>query len=238
LAIDQVRPEDSAALDNPVWSALAGPHQSLAGRLPDLAWYPPSIAPFAAIPAADIVPDLEAARAQGLADSVYFVGACPKSLPAGWRVVSNSNVLQLFPAGESLGTDEEAGTVLGGDDRAAMRELTRIAFPDFFRERTAELGLYLGIYEGGILIAMAGERMALPGLQEISGVCTHPGFAGRGHSRRLTRALLTRHRRRGVASFLHVSEGNAGARRLYESMGFVTRANLPMCKVERAADHC
>jgi ribosomal protein S18 acetylase RimI-like enzyme len=238
LAIDHVRPEDSAALDNPVWSALAGPHRNLAGRLPDLAWYPPSIAPFAAIPAADIVPDLEAARAQGLADSVYFVGACPKSLPAGWRVVSNSNVLQLFPAGESLGTDEETGTVLGGDDRAAMRELTRIAFPDFFRERTAELGLYLGIYEGGILIAMAGERMALPGLQEISGVCTHPGYAGRGHARRLTRALLTRHRRRGVASFLHVSEGNAGARRLYESMGFLTRASLPMCKVERAADHC
>ena len=235
--IDQVRPENPAALDNPVWSALGGPHQTLAGRLPDLAWYPPSIAPFAAIPVAGIVPDLEAARAQGLADSVYFVGVCPKSLPPGWHVVSNSNVLQLLPAGESLRTDEEAGTILGENDRTAMRELTRVAFPDFFRERTAELGLYLGIYEAGILIAMAGERMALAGLQEISGVCTHPGFAGRGHARRLTRALLTRHRRRGVASFLHVSEGNTGARRLYESMGFVTRANLPMCKVERAAEH-
>jgi GNAT superfamily N-acetyltransferase len=230
-------PEDSAALDNPVWSALGGPHRSLAGRQSDLAWYPPSIAPFAAIPAAGILPDLEAARAQGLADSVYFVGACPKSLPPGWRVVSNSNVLQLFPIGESLGADEDAGTVLGEDDRAAMHELTRIAFPDFFRERTAELGLYLGIYEGGTLIAMAGERMVLAGLQEISGVCTRPGFGGRGHARKLTRALLTRHRRRGVASFLHVSEGNAGARRLYESMGFLTRASLPMCKVERAAEH-
>jgi FR47-like protein len=207
--VDQIRPEDSAALDNPVWSALDGPHRNLAGRLSNLAWYPPSIAPFAAIPAADIVPDLEAARAQGLADSVYLVGVCPKSLPPGWHVVSNSNVLQLLPAGESLRTDEEAGIILGEDDRAGMRELTRIAFPDFFRERTAELGLYLGIYEGGTLIAMAGERMALAGRQEISGVCTHPGFAGRGH-----------------------------ARRLYESMGFVTRASLAMCKVERAAEQC
>jgi hypothetical protein len=34
-------------------------------------------------------------------------------------------------------------------------------------------------------------------------------------------------------SFLHVSEGNAAARRLYESMGFVMRASLPMAKVER-----
>jgi GNAT superfamily N-acetyltransferase len=237
LVIDPVWPEDSAALDNPVWSALAGPHRSLAGRLPELVWYPPSMAPFAAVPVADIVPDLEAARARGLADSVYFVGACPKALPAGWRVVSNSNVLQLFPAGENLRIEEDAGTVLGSDDRGAMTELTRIAFPDFFRERTAELGLYLGIYDSGTLIAMAGERMALAGLQEISGVCTHPGFGGRGHARRLTRALLTRHRRRGVASFLHVSEGNGGARRLYESMGFVRRTTLPMCKVERAAEH-
>ena len=51
--------------------------------------------------------------------------------------------------------------------------------------------------------------------------------------RRLTRALFGRHRRRGVRSFLHVSEGNAGARRLYDSMGFVVRASLLMCKVER-----
>jgi len=114
-----------------------------------------------------------------------------------------------------------------------MRELTQIAFPDFFRERTRELGLYLGVYDGARLVAMAGERLALAGLQEISGVCTHPDFAGRGHARRLTRALLSRHRRRGVGSFLHVSEGNAGARRLYASMGFVVRASLLMCKVER-----
>lgn len=78
--------------------------------------------------------------------------------------------------------------------------------------------------------------MALTGLQEISGVCTHPDYGGRGHARRLTRALLSRHRRRGISSFLHVSEGNAGARRLYESMRFVVRAGLGMHKVQRLAD--
>ena len=218
-----------------MWSALGGPHQNLARRLHDLAWYPPSIAPFAAIPAVGVLPDLESARGRGLGEQVYFVGACPHSLPEGWRVTSSSHILQLFPPGEIPEVGEDAGTVLGDKDRAAMRELTRIAFPDFFRERTAELGLYLGIYEGETLIAMAGERLALPGLQEISGVCTHPDFAGRGHARRLTRALLSRHRRRGVTSFLHVSEGNVGARKLYESMGFVVRASLPLCKVERMA---
>jgi ribosomal protein S18 acetylase RimI-like enzyme len=237
MAINPVWPADSSALDNPMWSALNGPHRGLAGRLGDLTWYPPAIAPFAAIPAPGVLPDLESAHGHGLGDQVYFVGVCPNSLPDGWRAVSKSQVLQLFPAADVPEAGEDAGMVLGENDRGAIRELTQIAFPDFFRERTADLGVYLGVYDGAKLIAMAGERLALPGLQEISGVCTHPDFAGRGHARRLTRALLSRHRRRGVKSFLHVSEGNAAARRLYESMGFVVRAGLPMLKVERIAAH-
>jgi ribosomal protein S18 acetylase RimI-like enzyme len=198
-------------------------------------WYPSSIAPFVAIPAGGVVPDLESAHRHGLGDQAYFVGVCPNSLPDGWRFIARSQVLQLFPPAEDLELAEDAGTPLGESDKNAMRELTQIAFPDFFRERTAELGLYLGIYDGEKLIAMAGERMAIDGLQEISGVCTHPDFGGRGHARRLTRSLMSRHRRRGVATFLHVSEGNAGARRLYESMGFAVRASLLMCKIERMA---
>jgi ribosomal protein S18 acetylase RimI-like enzyme len=230
-----VRVTNPLELDNPVWSALNGPHRDLAVRVADLRWYPPAIAPFVSIPSADTLPDLESAHRLGLADQGYFVGVCPNSLPAGWRVISHSYILQLFPTCEISGVGEDAGTVLGESDRGAMRELTQIAFPDFFRERTADLGLYLGIYEGAKLIAMAGERMALAGLQEISGVCTHPDHAGRGHARRLTNALLSRHRRRDIGSFLHVSEGNTAARRLYESMGFAVRAQLPMCKVERTA---
>ena len=235
MAIKQDWPLDSSTLDNPVWSSLSGPHQNIAGRLQDLLWYPPPVAPFAAVPTADTLPDLDSAVRLGLGEQVYFVGGCPNTLPTGWRMVSRSNILQLFPAGEIPEADEGGGIVLGEGDRIAMRDLTRIAFPDFFRERTAELGLYLGIYDGEKLIAMAGERMTLEGLQEISGVCTHPDHAGRGHARRLTRALLSRHKRRGVRSFLHVSESNAAARKLYENMGFEVRASLPMCKVERAA---
>ena len=227
-------PMDTAALDNPVWSALSGPHRSIAGRLRDLQWYPPSIAPFVAVPAASARPDLEGAFRSGLGDQAYFVGQCPSYLPESWRVVSRSNILQLFPTAD-IPQGEQAGTVLGEFDRRAMRELTQLAFPDFFRERTAELGVYLGVYDADKLIAMAGERMALPGLQEISGVCTHPDHAGRGHARRLTCSLMSRQHRRGVGSFLHVSEGTMAARKLYESMGFAVRASLPMCKIERVA---
>lgn len=216
-----------------MWSALNGPHRGLAVRLGDLAWYPSAVAPFAALPAAAVTPDLESAHRRGLETHAYFVGICPTSLPDRWRFVSHSHILQLVPSGGIADVSEDGIAVLGENARTAMRELTQTAFPDFFRERTQELGLYLGIYDGSTLVAMAGERLALNGLQEISGVCTHPGHTGRGYARRLTRALLSRHRRRGVRSFLHVSEGNAAARRLYDSMGFVFRASLPMCRVER-----
>ena len=52
--------------------------------------------------------------------------------------------------------------------------------PGPFLSRTLRLGSFVGVREDGRLIAMAGERMKLPGLTEVSGVCTHPDFRGRG----------------------------------------------------------
>jgi predicted GNAT family acetyltransferase len=113
-----------------------------------------------------------------------------------------------------------------------MNALAAIAFPDFFRARSAELGTFIGIYEQGRLVSMAGERMALEGMREISGVCTHPDFTGRGCAAGLTRALIRRHRELALHSFLHVSVGNTGARRLYEMLGFAAVAVLPMVRIE------
>jgi GNAT superfamily N-acetyltransferase len=230
------KPLSSAELDNPIWHSLLGPLHAFGDHHGDTRWFASSVAPFIAVPSADTVPDLDAAAARGWRDPAYFFGVIPHTLPAGWHFSSQSNVLQLLPPHDAL-DDRPSDTgedirELGVADRPAMLALTRIAFPVFFRERTAELGQYLGIFSEGQLMAMAGERMALSGWQEISGVCTHPDFAGRGCARRLMRALLARHRQRGVATFLHVSEENQHARRLYESMGYVTRASMLMGKVE------
>jgi GNAT superfamily N-acetyltransferase len=208
----------------------------LAQHAGNVMWYPPQVAPFVAIAAPDVVPDLEAAHRLGLASQAYFVGVLPDLLPAGWRFASHSYILQLFPLPDAATDAAEAGVVLGAADRDAMRALTQVAFPDYFRERTAELGTYLGIYEGTRLAAMAGERLALPGWQEISAVCTHPAFARKGHARRLTLAVMHRQRQRDIQTFLHVSEGNGGARGLYGSMGFIERARLAHAKVERIPD--
>ncbi len=52
-------------------------------------------------------------------------------------------------------------------------------------------------------------------LHEISGICTHPDFQGRGLAKKLTLKLVQRQLRRGKTPFLHVMADNAPARALY-----------------------
>ena len=125
---------------------------------------------------------------------------------------------------------------------AEMVELTDIAFPGFFRIRTCEMGPYFGIRgtgnNAGRLIAMCGERMnirhSLEGdFHEISGLCTHPEFRGRGYAPALLAHLLHHHRAAGLRSYLHVASNNATAIALYERLGFKLRGEFPLYPVRR-----
>ena len=113
------------------------------------------------------------------------------------------------------------------DQAVALAALTR---PGPFGPRTIELGEYFGCFEGGRLVAMAGERMHAGDLHEISGVCTHPDFQGRGLARRLVARLVRRQLARGETPFLHVMRDNAGAHGLYLRMGFRDHAE-PVVRV-------
>ena len=84
----------------------------------------------------------------------------------------------------------------------------------------ASSGTTMASFEGGRLVAMAGERMAAGAWREISGVCTHPDVEGRGLAWRLIAKLVRSQMQRGETPFLHVMSDNVHARRLYERMGF------------------
>jgi GNAT superfamily N-acetyltransferase len=220
-------------LDNPIWHTLIGPHRQFSLSCGDTLWFAKDVAPFIAVANEAVSPALDEAREAGMGERAYFVGVLPKQLPPSWHYAARSRILQMVPPTPASERTTARAQALGLESREAMYQLAQAAFPDFFRRRTAELGLYLGMFTDGKLVAMAGERIRLPQFQEISGVCTHPDFVGRGHARALTLDLLERHRQRGVRSFLHVSEGNSGARRLYETMGFPVRADLELGLVER-----
>jgi predicted GNAT family acetyltransferase len=95
------------------------------------------------------------------------------------------------------------------------------------------MGRYVGIYDGGRLVAMAGERLRIDGYQEISAVCTHPDFLGRGYAHRLIAEVSNAARARGFTPFLHLYRDNVRAMSLYERLGFVIRTELPFCRVTR-----
>jgi predicted GNAT family acetyltransferase len=104
--------------------------------------------------------------------------------------------------------------------------LTALVYPHYFRARTMDMGAYYGIYRDGRLAAMIGERLGTRDATEMSAICTHPDFKGRGYARRLTAMLADRTLAAGRLPFLHVSYENARAKSLYERMGFRLRADV------------
>jgi predicted GNAT family acetyltransferase len=190
-------------LDNPVWHALTGPHRTHAIGRGRAAHYPRDMAPFSAIREAsdesyadlarDLAPDTEA--------RLFRPGE--EALPAGWRQVDAFPMLQMVGASAPDPVDASIET-LSRADVPAMMDLVAIAKPGPFGPRTVELGRYLGIRHAGRLVAMAGERLRLPGHVELSGICVHPDARGQGHAARLTRALMADAFARDDVPFLHV----------------------------------
>ena len=101
-----------------------------------------------------------------------------------------------------------------------MMELTELVSPGPFGPRTCELGEYIGVFEGERLVSMAGERLWAPPYREISAVCTHPDYQGKGLARRLMEELISRQLKRGEVPTLHVISSNQRAYDLYTRLGY------------------
>ena len=71
-----------------------------------------------------------------------------------------------------------------------MVALAALTHPGPFRSHTYRFGTYLGIRVDGVLAAMGGQRMHLPGYREVSAICTHPDFRGRGYARVIVARLV------------------------------------------------
>jgi predicted GNAT family acetyltransferase len=71
----------------------------------------------------------------------------------------------------------------------------------------------------------AGKRLQSTSFAEISAVCTHPEYRGRGYSRDLTTFLASQILAAGKIPFLHVKSEN-GAKVVYQKIGFRLRAAI------------
>jgi len=165
----------------------------------------------------------------------FYTDGWSGAAPPGWQVDVEATMFKMVWEGGTPADDAAPDAVRLGpphvDEAVALAALAR---PGPFGPRTIELGEYWGIVDDGRLVAMAGERMTAAPLREISGVCTHPGHQGRGLAKRLMLKLVARQLARGERPFLHVMRDNAGARGLYERMGFRVWAESVVRVVSRA----
>ena len=228
-------------LDNPIWNALATEHAGLALGDGRARRYPNWIGPLAGMPEAT---DECYARLAPLAETpVVLFCVDPIAPPEGWSVLRRGPLVQMLrPAGATLletaygvpGAEGANLRQLTAEDAPAMVALAELTEPGPFRLRTIELGNFYGVFHGVELVAMAGKRLHLPGVVELSGVCTHPEARGRGYARRLMSIVIAEIEREGKQAFLHALAQNP-AIQLYEQLGFVLRRQFDYSVLARSA---
>jgi predicted GNAT family acetyltransferase len=226
-------------LDNPIWHSLTSRHTRFAEGCGLARRFETGIGPLAGMK--DQSPEAYVALGELLLPSefaVLFLDSMPE-LPAGWRMHLHLPLSQMVCEGR-LTTPEGSFSLasLGTANAQEMLELATLTEPGPFRQRTWELGGFLGIREAGRLAAMAGRRLALPGFVEVSAVCTHPDFRGRGYAAALVAAVADGIYEQGETPILHVLPTNSGAIRVYESSGFTQRRTLDLAVVFPPATKC
>ena len=150
---------------NPFWHSLVTEHAGIAMGSPTARRFPADVIPFAGALAwneasltalRDLLAPGESIIITG--ESIPSVAGLEPNLDLpGWQMHPQAPALE--PPPEQTVTIRE----LHAPDAPAMVALTDVAFPGYFRARTYILGRYFGIEIDGQLIAMAGERLALPG---------------------------------------------------------------------------
>jgi ribosomal protein S18 acetylase RimI-like enzyme len=207
-------------LDNICWHTLAGVHAKYAEGAHDARRYAKGFSPIVGF--ADAArPNLDALSPYCERDEHFYCDGWSGAPPPDWRIDLESTMFKMVWESPMPAADEAPDAArLGPQHASQAQELAALTRPGPFGPRTIELGEYFGFFEAERLVAMAGERMCAGTLREISGVCTHPQFQGRGLAWRLMLKLIRRQMQRGETPFLHVMRDNANARALYERMGF------------------
>jgi ribosomal protein S18 acetylase RimI-like enzyme len=219
-------------LDNPIWHSLTTRHAQFAEGRGLARRFDPGIGPLAGM--REQSPEAYRALGELLLPGEFaalFLDSAP-DLPAGWQLHTHLPVDQMVCGGRPIPPEGSFSfETLGAADVPEMLELTALTEPGPFRQRTWELGGFVGIREAGRLAAMAGRRLALPGFTEVSAVCTHPDFRGRGYAAALVAAVAGAIYERDETPILHVFPTNTSAIRVYESVGFTRRRSLDLAVV-------
>jgi predicted GNAT family acetyltransferase len=213
-------------LDRPVWSALTTRIGAFREGGDLAVRFHGDVSPLSA--ARDASPPAVAALTALMptSDELVLLEQAPPEPPQGVVLSFAAPCLQMTAKSFTPGERDVTLHPLGDSDAAEMLALATLTKPGPFRTRTHTLGRFLGIRDGARLVAMAGERLRIDGFAEISAVCTHPDYRGRGYGAALMRAVGARMLAEGDTPFLHTHATNTSAIALYRKLGFEVREEV------------
>ena len=209
-------------LHNIIWTALATRQTQFAESRPHARRFLPEVTLLSAFdePNAEGYASLRELIREGETLAI-FIDEEFSSAP-GWQLVAKAPLVQMICEHFAPAANDASKQIvrLGQSDSEQMQALTALTKPGPFGPRTHELGYYAGIRVEGKLVAMAGERLKVPGHTEVSAVCTHPDHLGQGYAQALMSDVMRQIIARGETPILHSRADNARAIAIYEKLGF------------------
>lgn len=219
-------------LDNPAWHSLTETHKHFAIGNDEIKRYQRTIAPFVTYHSdkKDILNQLN--QWINCNESFFIIGDLP-ALPSNYITESKLLCAQMICTAEINTAANVVIEELGETDDEQMISLVNLVQPGYYNPGTRLMGDYYGIRYNDQLVSMAGERMRMNGLTEISAVVTHPDFTGRKYAQQLVAHVANKNLASQIIPFLHVAETNERAIKLYEHLGFLQRRIIAFWKIKR-----
>ena len=222
-------------LDRPVWTMLTGRQAHLAEGDARALRIDRGYGVFGV--AADTGAGAQAALAALIPDAgeLWIVEGERWPVPARAREVKRAVLAQMVADGAPPKPRAGDPPIVALDEAhaAEMAALADHAKLGPWGPATHRYGPFFGIREDGRLLAMAGQRILVPGMAEVSGVATWEDCRGRGLARALIGHVMREMAARGETPFLHSYADNAGAIGLYESLGFRIRREVHVLVIAR-----
>ncbi len=220
-------------LDNPAWNAMISGNANLAAGNDRAKFFYDEVAPFAGLKNYDEASFHELLEITPPKRRVVIPVFKEVKIPGYWKIVDRVKALQMVFAGAAPSKTIGLIVPLKEEDIPQMIALTQLTNPGPFLERTIEFGNYKGIFAGGKLAAMAGQRMHPFEYVEVSAVCTHPEHTGKGYGKSLVNDQVLSIIEQGNMPFLHVRSDNEHAISLYKRLSFTVRVEMNIYVLEK-----
>lgn len=224
-------------LDNPIWESLSSYHQHNNEGDDRLKYFYPEISPFVAMAEWGEADKNHLDKHLPADRNFFYIINKNIELPVSCKKGFTIRLFQMVCRNHIPFIARGITTrVLDTADIPQMIELTALTKPGPFNNRTIEFGNYIGVFEGDRLAAMAGERLKISGYTEVSAICTHPDFTGKGYGAVLLSQASSRILRDGQVPFLHVRNDNTRAIKMYEKAGYTIRTEMDFAIFKKMSD--